>query len=196
MVDETTKGFMKELVEFISLIRASEKERYEVQKQFMDDTINTIKDISDSIKASGEYLRTNIEKLKETLTSGINTIRKEINVDTMIEAKNVLAETIDVLQKETQLHAFRQTMQDIRNSIEKIQEKKLSQSLKDLITASNPNLAPKAVSPETQAKSPPEIKPEPPTKEEKPIQSNEQKEKKPKKSKEPKSDTEKYHIEF
>lgn len=137
LVDETTKGFMKELIEFISLIRASEKERYDVQKQFMNDTINTIKDISESIKASGEYMRTSIEKLKEILTNGINTIRKEVNIDTIVDAKNVLGETIDVLQKETQLHTFKQTMQDIRESIEKLQEKKLALSIKELQTVQN-----------------------------------------------------------
>ena len=63
--DEAIKGFMKELVEFISLIRASEKERYQVQKTFMDETIHAIKDISESIKASAEYMRNSIEKMKK-----------------------------------------------------------------------------------------------------------------------------------
>ena len=121
-IDETTKGFMKELVEFISLIRASEKERYEVQKQFMDDTIAAMKDISESIKTTGEYIRTSMEKMKEILFSGISTIRKEMSVDTIVNAKKSLGEAIDILQRETQLHGFRQTMQEIRSSIDILKE--------------------------------------------------------------------------
>ena len=39
------KPFMREVLEFISLLRASEKERYETQKKFMTDTIKTLKNI-------------------------------------------------------------------------------------------------------------------------------------------------------
>ena len=124
-LDETTKGFMKEIVEFISLIRASEKERYELQKKFMEDTIKSIKDISESIKANSEYLRTSVEKLKELLSTGIDNIRKEMNVDSIIEAKNALGETIDILQRETQLFEFKQTIHEIRSSLENIQQKNL-----------------------------------------------------------------------
>ncbi|MHA1298443.1 MAG: hypothetical protein ACTSO9_03265 [Candidatus Helarchaeota archaeon] len=188
-IDETTKDFMKELIEFISLIRASEKERYEIQKQFMDDTINTIKDISESIKATEEYLRTNMEKLKEILTSGISTIRKDMNIDTIVEAKNVLGESIDILQKETQLHAFRQTMQEIRSSIEELQQMNLSKSLNNL-----KNVATEKV-PEIQAASKPQVKP-------KPVQVKEvgttavEEEKKTKRTKKPTKISEKYHIDF
>ncbi len=136
-LDENTKGFMKEIIEFISLIRASEKERYELQKKFMEDTIKAIRDISESIKASTEYMRTSIEKLKETLSTGINNIRKEMNLDSIIEAKKALGETIDILQRETQLFEFKQTIHEIRSSLENIQQKNLQkQSKNPQLTAS------------------------------------------------------------
>lgn len=125
---------MKEIVEFISLIRASEKERYELQKKFMEDTIKAIKDISESIKASNEYMRTSIEKLKETLSTGIDNIRKEVSVDSIIEAKNALGESIDILQRETQLFEFKQTIHEIRSSLENIQKQNLQAQPK------NPNI--------------------------------------------------------
>ena len=56
---------MREVLEFISLLRASEKERYETQKKFMTDTIKTLKNISETIKNSSEFIRNNMEKMKE-----------------------------------------------------------------------------------------------------------------------------------
>ncbi|NVM02736.1 MAG: hypothetical protein HWN67_10390 [Candidatus Helarchaeota archaeon] len=180
-LDENTKGFMKEIIEFISLIRASEKERYELQKKFMEDTIKTIKDISESIKASSEYLRTSIEKLKETLSTGIDNIRKEISVDSIIEAKNALGETVDILQRETQLFEFKQTIHEIRSSLDNIQRKNLQQQTKNpQITANKKNI----IEPEViQKESPTEM-----------VSELEEK-KVVKKKKQVKKD-EKFHIEF
>lgn len=129
-IDQDTKSFMKELVEFISLIRASEQERYELQKKFMEDTIGAIKEISETIKANDEYIRSNLEKMKEILTKGINNIRKEIGIDSIVQAKNVLGETVDILQKETQLTDFKQTLYEIRSTLEKLQQKDFYQKIK------------------------------------------------------------------
>ena len=64
--------------------------------------------------------------MKEVLSNGINKIRKEMSVDSLVEAKNVLGDTIDILQRENQLVEFRQSIRDIRNSLEEIQQKKIN----------------------------------------------------------------------
>ena len=49
-----------------------------------------------------------------------------MSVDSLVEAKNVLGDTIDILQRENQLVEFRQSIRDIRNSLEEIQQKKIN----------------------------------------------------------------------
>jgi len=117
------KPFMREVLEFISLLRASEKERYETQKKFMIDTIKTLKNISETIKNSSEFIRNNMEKMKEMLSTDIAVLKKESSIDSIINANKTLEESIEMVQRGVQIMEIRQAMAGSRSMVDDIRSK-------------------------------------------------------------------------
>lgn len=116
---------MREVLEFISLLRASEKERYETQKKFMTDTIKTLKNISETIKNSSEFIRNNMEKMKEMLSTDIAVLKKESSLDSLKNANKTLEESIEMVQRGVQIMDYRQAMAGSRDMVNEIRAKLL-----------------------------------------------------------------------
>ena len=120
IVNEDLKPFMREVVEFISLLRASEKERYEIQKKFVTDTIKTLKDIAETINNSSDYIRNNMEKMKEMLSNEIAQLKRESSLESLISANKVLEESIEMVQRGVQIMEYRQALTGTDNILEHI----------------------------------------------------------------------------
>ncbi|MHA1798879.1 MAG: hypothetical protein ACTSVY_10585 [Candidatus Helarchaeota archaeon] len=119
-MNEDLKPFMREVVEFISLLRASEKERYEIQKKFVTDTIKTLKDIAETINNSSDYIRNNMEKMKEMLSNEIAQLKRESSLESLISANKVLEESIEMVQRGVQIMEYRQALTGTDNILEHI----------------------------------------------------------------------------
>lgn len=133
---------MREVLEFISLLRASEKERYETQKKFMTDTIKTLKNISETIKNSSEFIRNNMEKMKEMISTDIAALKKESSLESLQNANKTLEESIEMVQRGVQIMEYRQAMAGSRNVLDDIREKISKMSNIPRQPAPNPTSAP------------------------------------------------------
>ena len=146
LVSEDLKPFMREVIEFISLLRASEKERYEMQKKFITDTVKTLKDMSETIKNSSDYIRNSLEKMKEMLSTEIAQLKKESSLESLINANSVLDESIEMIQRGVQVMEYRQALTGTDQILEGIKRNisKISQVSNNLraIPATPPQTAP------------------------------------------------------
>ena len=85
-MDNNLQPFIKEVIEFFTMMRAAEKERFEVVKKFTTESLTTLRDVAQTIKQNADYLRESIEKLKEITQDNLNAIRSESGIDSFMKA--------------------------------------------------------------------------------------------------------------
>ncbi|NHI94600.1 MAG: hypothetical protein EAX96_19065 [Candidatus Lokiarchaeota archaeon] len=138
-MSEDLKPFMREVIEFISLLRASEKERYEMQKKFITDTVKTLKDMSETIKNSSDYIRNSLEKMKEMLSTEIAQLKKESSLESLVNANKTLEESIEMIQRGVQIMEYRQALTGADNILDNIKSDitKISQLTKNISVVTN-----------------------------------------------------------
>lgn len=129
MEQDVFKSFMKEVIEFFALMRASEKERYELLKKFTDDSIKMLRDIGQSVKKDSDYLRESMEKLKQLTIDNIDLIRTEAGADSFLKAREALEESLEVFQRTIQIMEYHQTIQQIGRVLEVKKLKRIDSEL-------------------------------------------------------------------
>ncbi len=120
---------MKEVVEFFTAMRASEKERFESMKKFMSESINALRDVTQVIKQNAEYLRESLEKLKEITMDNLSAIRTQSGADSILKARKALDESLEIFQRTIQVMEYQKTLQEISRFIEVKKLKKLDSKL-------------------------------------------------------------------
>lgn len=129
MEQDVFKSFMKEVIEFFALMRASEKERYELLKKFTNDSIKMLRDIGQAVKKDSDYLRENMEKLKQLTIDNIDLIRTEAGADSFLKAREALEESLEVFQRTIQIMEYHQTLQQIGRVLEVKKLKRIDSEL-------------------------------------------------------------------
>lgn len=121
---EQFTSFVQEALEFLSLLRASEKERFESQKKFMSETTKILKDLAESILTNNTVIKNALEDLKVSLNDEVKKISESIGLDNLMQAINALEDSVDLLQRGSTILDYKFTVQKTREILDELQKKK------------------------------------------------------------------------
>ena len=122
---EQFSTFVQEALEFLSLLRASEKERFEAEKKFMAETTKILKELAESIKKNNDIIKTSLDDLKKSVSSEIKKIEEKIGVNTLNKAIDALESSVDLLQKGSTMLDYKFTIQKVRDMLDDINKSKI-----------------------------------------------------------------------
>ncbi len=134
---EQFSSFVREALEFLSLLRASEKERFETEKKFMKETTKVLKELAESINKNNNLVKNTLEDLKRTVTIEIKKVEEKIGLSTLTEAIRALEKSVDLLQRGSTILDYKFTIQKTREMIDE-----LKKSSSQIRTSPNPAPAP------------------------------------------------------
>lgn len=121
---EQFTSFVQEALEFLSLLRASEKERFESQKKFMEETTKILKDLAESIQKNNTVIKTALEELKGSINDELKKITDNIGLDNLTRAISALESSVDLLQRGSTLLEYKYTVQKTRDILDELQKRK------------------------------------------------------------------------
>ncbi|TFG05325.1 MAG: hypothetical protein EU536_02385 [Promethearchaeota archaeon] len=117
---EQFSSFVQEVLEFLSLIRASEKERFEAEKKFMAETTGVLKGLAASVQSNNELIKTSLENLALAVDSKLKDVEEKIGIDKLTQAINALEIAVDLLQRGSTLLDYKFTVQKTRDMLDEI----------------------------------------------------------------------------
>ncbi|MDD1778051.1 MAG: hypothetical protein LUQ65_07760 [Candidatus Helarchaeota archaeon] len=121
---EQFTSFVQEALEFLSLLRASEKERFESQKKFMDETTKILKDLADSIQKNNTLIKNTLEELKGSVNDELKKITDNIGLENLTQAISALESSVDLLQRGSTILEYKYTVQKTRDILDELQKRK------------------------------------------------------------------------
>lgn len=121
---EQFTSFVQEALEFLSLLRASEKERSEAQKKFMGEATKILKDLAESILKNNTVIKNTLEDLQVSLNNEVKKISENIGLENLTQAISALDNAVDLLQKGSTILDYKFTVQKTREILDEIQKKK------------------------------------------------------------------------
>lgn len=121
---EQFTSFVQEALEFLSLLRASEKERFESQKKFMDETTKILKDLADSIQKNNTLIKNTLEELKGSVNDELKKITANIGLENLTQAITALESSVDLLQRGSTILDYKYTVQKTRDILDELQKRK------------------------------------------------------------------------
>jgi hypothetical protein len=130
---EQFSSFVREALEFLSLLRASEKERFETEKKFMKETTKVLKELAESINKNNTLVKNTLEDLKRTVTIEIKKVEEKIGLNNLTEAIGALEKSVDLLQRGSTILDYKFTIQKTREMIDE-----LKKSSSQIRASSNP----------------------------------------------------------
>lgn len=121
MVEEFS-SFVKEALEFLSLLRASEKERFEAEKKFMAETSKLLKELAESIQKNNATIKTSLDDLKKSVDNEIKRIEEKIGLDKLTQAIKALDTSVDLLQRGSTIMDYKHTVQKTRDLLDDLKK--------------------------------------------------------------------------
>lgn len=119
---EQFSDFVQESLEFLSLLRASEKERFEAEKKFMNETNKILKELAASINKNNSLVKNTLEDLKKSINSELKKIEKNIGLDTLSQAIKSLESSVDLLQRGSTILEYKFTIQKTREMLDELRK--------------------------------------------------------------------------
>ena len=157
---EQFSSFVQEALEFLSLLRASEKERFEAQKKFMTETTKILKELAESNKKVHALIKTSMDDLKQLVDFQIKKIEEKIGVETLTQAIKSLETSVDLLQRGSTILDYKFTVQKTRDLLDEL--KGNTMQVKNAPTLNKPVSPPQTAAKLTPTPSPAEKVPTPP----------------------------------
>ncbi|MHA1271135.1 MAG: hypothetical protein ACTSPY_15180 [Candidatus Helarchaeota archaeon] len=117
MASDDLKIFMKETFEFYSKIRASERERFETTQQFMVQSMELLKEISEDFKKIALNLESKLDEIKTTLDDGIEAIKSTLGIDHLKKSNIILQDILDKLQRHSYLMEYKEIIKDLKKFV-------------------------------------------------------------------------------
>ena len=121
---EQFTSFVQEALEFLSLLRASEKERFEAQKKYMDETTKILKDLAETILKNNTVIKNALDDLKGSLNAELKQIEENLGLENLMQAINALESSVDLLQRGSTILDYKFTVQKTREILDEIQKQK------------------------------------------------------------------------
>ncbi|MHA1649706.1 MAG: hypothetical protein ACTSYB_05895 [Candidatus Helarchaeota archaeon] len=119
---EQFSSFVQEALEFLSLLRASEKERFEAEKKFMKETTKILKELAISINKNNNLIKTTLEELKRSVNNELKKIEEKIGIETLSEAIKALETSVDLLQRGSTILDYKFTIQKTREMLDELKK--------------------------------------------------------------------------
>jgi hypothetical protein len=105
---------IRELVMMISDLRAKDQEKFEVHIKLMNGVVDSIREFSSSIKSKWADIQAELDLLKNTITSSLESLLASINPDGIRETTKSLDNIMNSMQKSMQGMNLDSVMQQIR----------------------------------------------------------------------------------
>jgi hypothetical protein len=121
---EQFTSFVQEALEFLSLLRASEKERFESQKKFMEETTKILKDLAESIQKNNTVIKNALDELKGSVNDELKKITDNIGLENLTQAISALESSVDLLQRGSTILDYKYTVQKTRDILDELQKRK------------------------------------------------------------------------
>ena len=93
---------IRELVMMISDLRAKDQEKFEVHIKLMNEVVDSIRDFANSMKTKWGDIQNELDHLKNTITSSLESLLASINPDGIRETTKSLDNIMDSMQKSMQ----------------------------------------------------------------------------------------------
>ncbi|MFX1294363.1 MAG: hypothetical protein ACFFD2_05855 [Promethearchaeota archaeon] len=141
---EQFSDFVQEALEFLSLLRASEKERFEAEKKFMTETTNILKELAASVNKNNETIEKTLEDLKKSVNNEIKKIEHKIGLDTLTQAIKSIESSVDLLQRGSTILEYKFIIQKTRELLDELRKgtSKIKSSNSPVITSTSPQKTP------------------------------------------------------
>lgn len=117
---EQFSSFVQEALEFLSLLRASEKERFETEKKFMAETTKILKELAMSIQNNNTLIKNSLENLQKAVDTKIEKIVEKIGMDQLNHAISALEASVDLIQRGSTLMDYKYTLQKTRDLLDEV----------------------------------------------------------------------------
>jgi len=160
---EQFTSFVQESLEFLSLLRASEKERFESEKKFMAETTKILKDLADSIQKNNILIKNALEELKGSINDELKKITDNIGLENLTQAISALESSVDLLQRGATILDYKYTMQKTRDILDELQKRKAQVEIGVPVSKASPSFSsiePLKVSPPPMPATSPEKPPQ------------------------------------
>ncbi len=119
---EQFSSFVQEALEFLSLLRASEKERFEIEKKFMTETTKILKDLAESITKNNSVIKATLDDLKKSVNGEIKRIEDKIGITELNEAIKALESAVNLLQRGSTILDYKFTIQKTREMLDDLKK--------------------------------------------------------------------------
>ncbi|NVM55644.1 MAG: hypothetical protein HWN66_18235 [Candidatus Helarchaeota archaeon] len=117
---EQFSSFVQEALEFLSLLRASEKERFAAEQKFMTETTKLLKELAESIKKNNVIIKTSLDDFKQTVNHEIKKIEEKVGIDMLNQAIKSLETSVDLLQRGSTMLDYKFTIQKTRDLLDEL----------------------------------------------------------------------------
>ncbi len=105
---------IRELVMLISDLRAKDQEKFEVHIKLMNEVVDSIREFASSMKSKWGDIQDALDRLKNTITSSLESLLASINPDGIRETTKSLDNIMGSMQKSMQGMNLDSVMQQIR----------------------------------------------------------------------------------
>ena len=105
---------LRELIMTISDLRAKDQEKFEVHIKLMNEVVESIREFADSMKTKWKDIQVELDSLKNTITSSLESLLASINPDGIRETTKSLEHIMNSMQKSIQGMNLDSIMQQIR----------------------------------------------------------------------------------
>ncbi len=105
---------LRDLVMMISDLRARDQEKFEVHVKLMNEVVDSIREFAENMKAKWGDIQNELDRLKNTITSSLESLLNSINPDGIRETTKSLDNIMNTMQKSMQGMNLDTMMQQIR----------------------------------------------------------------------------------